>query len=237
MFLYLMQTAVLLTCLLNVLPSDETLRLAAERAMDEVKNAGGRFLEWQSLAFHVNVKDSIVLDRLSQVLQAIVSMKMSNVFDEETALKSLGATTETGPEESTTKTQSPTTTLSQVTHESSENNHNIKEKASDTAVEEEVMNSSEKVESVEIGSRICVYWPLDQRSYVATVLDKDGNLAHLQYLEDGLTEWIDLTKHWFDIMEEGAAGPPGDTPEEAETNEFDEGADGSATQESPYEVE
>ena len=192
--------------------------------MDEVKNAGGRFLEWQSLAFHVNVKDSVVIDRLCQVLQGIVSMKMSNDFDEETVLKSLGATTETKPVETPPRRQSSSPSQSQAMQESSEHYHSAMEKVSDVVVGEDVMNSIEKVESVEIGSRICVYWPLDQRSYVATVLDKESNRAHLQYLEDGLTEWIDLTRHWFDIMEEVAAVPPGNTAETADTNIFDDRA-------------
>jgi hypothetical protein len=41
------------------------------------------------------------------------------------------------------------------------------------------------------------------------VLDKDKNLAYLQYLDDGLTEWIDLTKNWFEISEDIATAHPG----------------------------
>jgi hypothetical protein len=58
---------------------------------------------------------------------------------------------------------------------------------------------------VEIGSRIAVYWPLDNRYYDATVSrvrDKTRPLHFLEY-DDGESEWLDLSLNKFRILSGG----------------------------------
>ncbi len=50
---------------------------------------------------------------------------------------------------------------------------------------------------VEVGTRIEVFWPLDQKYYAAKVKALVGSQAHLQYELDGVCEWLNLSEHNF----------------------------------------
>ncbi|GAX11423.1 hypothetical protein FisN_22Lh108 [Fistulifera solaris] len=52
-------------------------------------------------------------------------------------------------------------------------------------------------EELEVGSRIEVYWPLDQKYYAATVKAAHGVYVHIEYELDGVLEWLNLSEHTF----------------------------------------
>jgi hypothetical protein len=55
-------------------------------------------------------------------------------------------------------------------------------------------------EGLEVGSRIEVYWPLDQKYYAAIVKAVHGGYVHLEYELDGVLEWLNLSEHTFRTM-------------------------------------
>jgi hypothetical protein len=52
-------------------------------------------------------------------------------------------------------------------------------------------------QKVAIWSKISVYWPLDKTFYAARILDRQKFDVLLQYEDDDLIEWVDLTRHTF----------------------------------------
>lgn len=53
---------------------------------------------------------------------------------------------------------------------------------------------------VKVWARLSVYWPLDKTHYVARILDKQNYDVLLQYEDDDLVEWVDLTRHSFRVL-------------------------------------
>jgi hypothetical protein len=51
-----------------------------------------------------------------------------------------------------------------------------------------------------VWTRISVYWPLDKAFYTARILDRQKFDVLLQYEDDDLVEWVDLTRHAFRIL-------------------------------------
>jgi hypothetical protein len=49
------------------------------------------------------------------------------------------------------------------------------------------------------GSRVAVYWPLDDKYYDATVLRRFENIFYFKY-DDNEIEWLDLSKNKFKIL-------------------------------------
>jgi hypothetical protein len=74
------------------------------------------------------------------------------------------------------------------------------EQSTQVSTDENLNLSKKIIEFVGIGSRISVYWPLDHTSYVAEVWEKENTSVFLRYIDDGVTEWIDLTKHQFELL-------------------------------------
>jgi hypothetical protein len=52
---------------------------------------------------------------------------------------------------------------------------------------------------LEAGTRISVWWPLDNAYYDATVHTCSVNHHFIEYDDDGETEWLDLSKNNFRI--------------------------------------
>ena len=48
--------------------------------------------------------------------------------------------------------------------------------------------------------RIAIYWPLDETFYKATIVERIQNFVFLRY-DDDATEWLDLTKHTFRVLD------------------------------------
>jgi hypothetical protein len=54
---------------------------------------------------------------------------------------------------------------------------------------------------IKVHCRIAVYWPLDKTHYIGKVLDKQKYDVLVQYEEDNLVEWVDLTRHSFRVLD------------------------------------
>lgn len=75
----------------------------------------------------------------------------------------------------------------------------IEKDASDSSPHDtKSLQLSEKIRAVQEGTLIHVFWSLDQRTYTAKVLRAAGNIFYIQYVDDGVCEWIDLATNWFE---------------------------------------
>jgi hypothetical protein len=80
---------------------------------------------------------------------------------------------------------------------------------------------------VEVGSRVAVYWPIDDQYYDATVI-RERNKKRPLYLEydDGICEWIDLRKHRFRLLPGGIRRRTDEVVEDEESDD-DPGSEAS----------
>jgi hypothetical protein len=63
-------------------------------------------------------------------------------------------------------------------------------------------NAAAVLDMIQIGTRLEVFWQLDNDYYPATVISQGSHPTRvfLLYDEDGDTEWIDLTEHDFKLL-------------------------------------
>jgi hypothetical protein len=62
-------------------------------------------------------------------------------------------------------------------------------------------NALAALDMIQIGTRLDVFWPLDNQYYSATVVSQGSNATQVSLLyDDGDTEWIDLTEHDFKLL-------------------------------------
>jgi hypothetical protein len=64
-------------------------------------------------------------------------------------------------------------------------------------------NALAVLDKIQIGTRLDIFWPLDNEYYSATVMAQASSPARISLLyDDGVTEWIDLTQHDFEVLSE-----------------------------------
>jgi hypothetical protein len=63
----------------------------------------------------------------------------------------------------------------------------------------------EVASKIKLGSKLAIYWPLDETHYVGEVMDKQKTDVLIRYEDDELVEWVDLTRHSFRVLDDGIA--------------------------------
>ena len=184
----------------KVMPRHEKRSLATS-VLERVKSTGGRFLECDDRNVYVVASERRALEKACQALREkkwiIQKPKMFgslNVITKPFVKREYKKREEKAPK-NPQKINAKLSKASTPKKASTATSPDSQKEPISKSPEAETPKSMSG--EIEIGTRIEVYWPLDQKYYAARVKAVNGSSAHLEYELDGVLEWLNLSEHIF----------------------------------------
>lgn len=170
-------------------------RILAASVIDRVKSMGGRFLEVNREVYSL-ATEARVLEKVCQALrekkwESRKSLLGPLYTNKSSVKKENKVPHDKAPKKSNAKVVKLSTPKKTSTTAAPSWPEQSPPKRPDTETPK-AMNKE-----VEVGTRIEVYWPLDQKYYAAKVQAVNGHFVHLEYELDGVLEWLNLSEHIF----------------------------------------
>ena len=167
-------------------------RIIAQAIVDRVKVEGGRFLEISNDAYVI----ASAARALEKAAQALREKKWEN---RKSSLLGPLYSNPPSPPKKETKIKPDKAPKKVITKPPKVPKPKKASTAAASSWPEQSLSKPPETESrnedVDVGSRIEVYWPMDQKYYAAKVKAVNGQFVHLEYELDGVIEWLNLSEH------------------------------------------